>query len=134
VKIVILVNNNLAHGVAANTCGIIGMTLGKLKPELIGPDIADGCNNIHRGISSYALPVLQSDSNEIMKIYTAIQKQFPEEIITVPFSQTAQTSKCYEEYEHRLSLENTEKIVFNGLGICGNKKILNRLTGHLKLF
>ena len=40
-KCVMIINQNLPAGVAANTAAIMGISLGKQKPQIVGPDVAD---------------------------------------------------------------------------------------------
>lgn len=40
-KCVIIVDENLPLGIIANTAVILGITLGKSKPEAVGPDVTD---------------------------------------------------------------------------------------------
>jgi len=133
-KFVILINNNLTKGIAANTCAVIGMTLGKLVPEVIGKNLVDKNKNVHPGITSKPVPVLKSNEDVIKKIYLEIQNRNSKTIITVPFSQTAQRSKNYKDYANALSVQKTSEIIFNGLGIYGKKEIIEEYTKELKLF
>ncbi len=46
-KNIIIIDEDLPRGVIANTTAILGMTLGKRKPKLIGGDTFDKDSSIH---------------------------------------------------------------------------------------
>ncbi|MBN1501689.1 MAG: DUF2000 domain-containing protein [Spirochaetes bacterium] len=133
-KQIILINRNLTPGIAANTCAVIGMTFGKLNPEIVGCDISDKSNFVHSGITAFPVPVLSANSDEIREIYKKVQNEFNGIIQAVPFTKIAQSSKNYEEYRYRMSQTDISEIEFNGLGLRGDKKTINQLSGHMKLF
>lgn len=56
-KIVMLVNKELPLGLIVNTAAVLGVSLGKLKNELVGEDYLDKVNCIHPGIAKSAIPL-----------------------------------------------------------------------------
>lgn len=40
-KCVMVIDETLPPGIAANTAGIMGITLGRHMPEAVGPDVSD---------------------------------------------------------------------------------------------
>ena len=49
-KCVMIIDENLSLGIIANTAAIMGITLGKKMPEIVGTDICDRTGNRHLGI------------------------------------------------------------------------------------
>lgn len=49
-KCVMVINAELPLGLIANTAGILGVTLGKLAPQIVGEDVVDQSGNSHRGV------------------------------------------------------------------------------------
>lgn len=55
-KCVMVIDEQLPHGVIANTAAILGITLGRQLPEVIGADVVDKSGGEHLGISSFPYP------------------------------------------------------------------------------
>lgn len=132
-KCVILINSKLPKGQAANTCAVIGMSFGKLFPEVIGHDLFDQESNLHRGITSKPVPVLKTGNDILLLTYRRLCNEHPD-IVTIPFSETAAKSRSYTEYEQRLSQTESKELTLYGLGIYGNADIVANYTSELKLF
>lgn len=49
-KCVIVVDENLPLGITANTAAILGITMGRKRPDVVGNDVLDLEGNPHRGI------------------------------------------------------------------------------------
>ena len=56
---VIVIDEALPAGVAANAAAIIGITLGRRFPEAVGADVTDGGGIMHSGIIQIPVPVLK---------------------------------------------------------------------------
>ena len=61
-KCVMIINQNLPAGVAANTAAIMGISLGKQKPQIVGPDVADKNGRYRPGIIEFPVPILKGSS------------------------------------------------------------------------
>jgi len=66
-KCVMVINAELPLGLIANTAGILGVTLGKLAPQIVGEDVVDQSGNSHRGVVAIPIPIL-SVSREKLKM------------------------------------------------------------------
>ena len=49
-KCVLVIDEAMPRGLAANTAAILGITWGRLRPELVGEDVTDAAGAIHPGI------------------------------------------------------------------------------------
>ena len=67
-KCVMVIDGNLPLGIIANTAAILGITLGKKMPEVVGEDVTDGSGNIHFGIIEFPVPVLKGTPEAIREI------------------------------------------------------------------
>lgn len=68
-KCVMIINQNLPAGVAANTAAIMGISLGKQKPQIVGPDVADKNGRYRPGIIEFPVPILKGSSENMQEIY-----------------------------------------------------------------
>lgn len=55
-KCVMVIDENLPLGIIANTAAIMGITLGKQMPEVVGADVYDRTGNGHLGIIEPKIP------------------------------------------------------------------------------
>ena len=65
-KCVMVIDESLPLGIIANTAAIMGITLGKKMPEVVGADVTDQSGNEHLGIIELPVPILRG-SKEIIK-------------------------------------------------------------------
>ncbi len=132
-KCVMIIDEALPLGIIANTAGIMGITLGKLVPEAVGPDVQDGQGRAHAGIIATPVPVLRADRERLRDIREKLYQPEFSELCVVDFSDVAQSCNDYEEFARRAAATEPEGIAYFGIGICGKKKLVNKLTGSLPL-
>lgn len=132
-KFVIVINENLPQGIAANTAAIIGMSLGKKLPEAVGRDVTDQSGSLHPGIVELPVPILKSSAETIQEIRNIIQKVEYSSLTAVDFTDLAQGCRTYDEYIEKMALASDDSLKYFGIGLCGPKKKINRLTGSLPL-
>ena len=65
-KCVMVIDEGLPLGLIANTAAIMGITLGKKMPEVVGADVTDQSGNEHLGIIEFPVLILRG-SPEIIK-------------------------------------------------------------------
>ncbi|TCL43677.1 DUF2000 domain-containing protein [Harryflintia acetispora] len=132
-KCVMIIDEALPLGLIANTAGILGMTLGKLNPETVGPDVQDQSGRAHLGIVALPVPVLKADGEKIRAIREQLYQPQFSELTAVDFSDVAQGCKNYGEFTEKAANTEEGALAYFGLGICGDKKLVNKLTGNLPL-
>ena len=57
-KSVMVIDENLPPGIIANTEAIMGITLGKQMPEVVGADVYDRTGSGHLGIIECPVPII----------------------------------------------------------------------------
>ena len=58
-KCVMVIDESLPLGIIANTAAIMGITLGKKMPEVVGADVTDQSGSKHLGIIEFPVPILR---------------------------------------------------------------------------
>lgn len=132
-KCVMILDEHLPLGIIANTAAIMGITLGKKMPKIVGCDVYDSTGNKHLGIIEFPVPILKGNT-EIMK--TIREKLYSPEfsdITVVDFSDLAQGCKTYDEFVEKMKVIPETELNYFGLAICGTKKKVNKLTGNIPL-
>lgn len=132
-KCVMVMDEALPLGILANTAGILGITLGKHIPEAVGPDVVDQTGNMHRGIIQIPVPVLKADQARLRAIREQLYREEFSDLIVVDFSDVAQSCNVYEEFIEKAAQRAESTYTYFGIGICGAKKLVNKLTGSLPL-
>ncbi len=132
-KCVIIVDGEQPIGIIANTAAILGITMGKSKPDIVGSDVSDSEGCSHMGIIRFPVPVLKG-SREVLK---AIRERLSEpkyaELTAVDFSDLAQRCKTYDEFTHNMSDASGNELNYISIAVCGSSKLVSKLTGNLPL-
>lgn len=132
-KCVMVIDESLPVGLIANTAAIMGITLGKLMPEVVGGDVADGDKNKHTGIIKFPVPILKAGPEKIKEIREKLYQPEYEALTIVDFSDVAQQCKAYDEFTEKISGISGDSLSYLGIAVCGAKKKVNKLTGSMPL-
>ncbi len=128
-KSVIILSKDIPCGLQANIASVLCMSLGRYHPELIGEDIIMGDKTTLRGITRIPIPILTAQTESLQCIYSkGMEIEF-----MVPFTEEALKTKNYEDYRSRIIQVRITETTLYGLLIFGEKKLVNRLSGHLPL-
>lgn len=132
-KCVMVIDESLPLGVIANTAAIMGITLGKEIPGVVGRDVEDMSGKGHLGIIEFPVPILKGNAEIIRSIRNKLYEPDYSEMTVVDFSDLAQGCRTYEEYEEKLLGVPEDSLQYLGVAICGPKKKVNKLTGSMGL-
>ncbi len=132
-KCVMVIDERLPLGIIANTAAIMGITLGKKMPEVVGADVADKTGNEHSGIIEFPVPVLRGDGEQIKAIREKLYEPDFRDLTVVDFSDLAQGCKTYDEFTEKMKNISEADLNYFGIAICGAKKKVNKLTGSMPL-
>lgn len=132
-KCVMVVDEHLPLGLIANTAAIMGITLGKQMPEVVGADVADQSGNVHLGIIEFPVPILKDSPEIIKEIREKLYQPEFQDLTVVDFSSLAQGCKTYEEFIEKMGQVPESNLQYFGIAVCGQKKKVNKLTGSMPL-
>lgn len=132
-KCVMVIDERLPLGLIANTAAILGITLGKVMPEVVGADVTDRTGNRHLGIIAFPVPILKGAPDTIQAIRQKLFQPEFQDLTAVDFSDLAQRCLTYEDYTTKMAETPESALQYLGLAICGAKKKVNKLTGSLPL-
>ena len=132
-KCVMIIDENLPLGIAANTAAILGITLGKEMPQVVGEDVTDKTGNEHLGIIEFPVPVLKGNTESIREIRERLYEPDFSDLTVVDFSDLAQSCKTYDEFTEKMKKVSETDLNYFGIAICGSKKKINQLTGSMPL-
>ncbi len=132
-KCVMVIDETLPLGIIANTAAIMGITLGKKMPEVVGADVTDQSGNVHPGVIEFPVPVLRGSPEMIKRIREKLYQPDFQDLTAVDFSELAQGCKTYDEFVEKMSRVPESGLQYFGVAICGPKKKVNKLTGSMPL-
>lgn len=132
-KCVMILDENLPLGLIANTAAIMGITLGRQLPEVVGADVLDQSGNVHLGIIEFPVPVLKGSPETIKELREKLYQPEFQELTVVDFSDLAQGCRTYEEFICKMEQSPEDALQYFGVAVCGPKKKVNQLTGSLPL-
>lgn len=132
-KCVIVVDESLPLGILANTAAVLGVTIGKKFPDLVGENVLDASRREHTGVITVPIPVLKASGAKLRELREKLFESVPGKTLVVDFSDVAQSCKTYEEYKEKVSKVAEDGHHYFGLALCGDRKTVNRLTGSLPL-
>ncbi len=128
-----VIDENLPLGIIANTAAIMGITLGKKMPEVVGADVYDRTGNRHLGIIEFPVPILKGNADMIKTIREKLYEQDFPDLTIVDFTDLAQGCKTYDEFIEKMKEVPEIDLNYFGIAICGAKKKVNQLTGSMAL-
>lgn len=131
VKLAFIIADDLPIGLAINTGALLGATLGDALPYLIAKNLPDGSGGMHLGLSWLPMPVLKADRPTLKAIADRARSA---SLLLTDVSEPAQTARTFEEYEQQLTAVSSEELVYLGVGLYGDKKMVNKLVGKLALY
>ena len=124
-KCVMVIDENLPLGIIANTAAIMGITLGKKMPEVVGSDVVDKTGNEHLGIIEFPVPILKGNIDSIKAIREKLYEPDFSDLTVVDFSDLAQSCKTYDEFIGKMRTASETDLNYFGIAICGAKKKVN---------
>ncbi|WP_207477855.1 DUF2000 domain-containing protein [Arenibaculum pallidiluteum] len=128
-----VIDRSLPPGLIANTAAILAMSLGRARPELVGPDVLDGDGLRHPGITTVVLPILAADAEGLRDLRARAERQEPAGLYLVDVTETAQRAKTYQDYTADIADIRRDGLRYLGLGLHGPAALVRSLTGHLPL-
>ncbi|WP_394922242.1 DUF2000 domain-containing protein [uncultured Robinsoniella sp.] len=132
-KCVMVIDESLPLGIIANTAAVLGITLGKQHSEIVGADVLDETHNKHLGITAFPVPILKGNVQIIKELRSRLYTEEFRQLTVVDFSDVAQSCNDYEDFTKKIGQTEEDKLQYFGIAMCGNKKLVNKLTGSMGL-
>lgn len=129
-KIAIIIDKALPCGLAANTAAVLGISTGRLYPEIVREPVMDAEGNEYCGITSLVIPVLSADRKTIKEL---VQKARQDDVTLIPFTNIAQSCKDYDTYKFTIQETDPDTIQYSGIALAGSNKKISSYTGSLPL-
>ena len=132
-KCVLGIDEAMPRGLAANTAAILGITWGRLRPELVGEDVTDAAGAIHPGIIRTPVPVLSGRPETFQTLRRQLAELEFADVAAVDFTDLAQSCRTYVEFIEKMARTGPGELRYLGMALLGPRHQVDRLTGSLPL-
>jgi hypothetical protein len=129
-RCVIVVDEALPAGLAANAAAVLALTLGARAPGLRGADIDDADGVRLPGLIDRGLPILTASAVGLAALRSRAVEAGVE---LIGFPRFGQETTDYEAFRAHVARTRTADLAYLGLLVAGPKRAVNRLTGSLPL-
>lgn len=129
IKPVIILANTLPTGLKTNFAAVLGMTLARLLPELVGDATPTADGVALAGITTVALPVLGAPEEELLALFLAAEV-LP---IRAAYMRAAFEARNYDDYTSRIVTSPLAGHVPLAILLAGPRKAVDRMCGSLPL-
>jgi hypothetical protein len=126
----IVIDAELAPGLAANAAAVLAVTLGATVEGLAGPDLVDADGQVHPGLFEKGLPVLGA-AREALPALRARALAAGVGVIDIPA--VGQQTNDYDEVRAFVASTSTADLEYLGLALHGSRRAVSRVTGTLPL-
>ncbi|MDQ0074722.1 hypothetical protein J2W34_006548 [Variovorax boronicumulans] len=126
---VIIINNELPIGKAANAAAVVAFTLGQRHPSLVGEQFKDGTGTSYPGVIFTGISILGASPGELI----ALSEKAAANCDVVVFPLEGQTTVDYEEFRRVMADVTPERLGYLSIGLAGHRKSINKIVGNLKL-
>ncbi|MGY6564445.1 MAG: DUF2000 domain-containing protein [Halomonadaceae bacterium] len=128
-KTVIILSDSLPAGLAVNFAAVLGMSLGKHVPDLVGSDTTSADGILLKGITTVPLPVLSAPESDLPALFDAAE-ELP---IRFAYMRAAFEASDYADYMLRITSTSFGEQVPQGILLAGPRKAVARICGQLPL-
>jgi hypothetical protein len=129
-RCVIVLDEGLAPGLAANAAAVLALTLGATVDGLVGADLVDADGDVPPGLFAAGLPVLGA-TRESLSDLRARALLAGVGVIDIPA--LGQQTNDYDEVRAYVARTATEDLEYLGLALHGSRRAVSRVTGTLRL-
>jgi uncharacterized protein DUF2000 len=129
-RCVIVLDEALAPGHAANAAAVLALTLGATVEGLAGADIIDADGEAHPGLIPSGLAVLCAPRPSLARLRADAARAG---VGVIDFPSYGQQTNDYEAFRAQVARTPAEELEYLGVVLHGPRRAVGRLTGSLRL-
>lgn len=129
-RCVIVIDEALAPGKAANAAAVIAFTLGQRHPQLVGPALEDAEGAAHPGLIPIGIPVLSASAERL----TALRTKALGFADVVDFPVQGQQTTDYQAFRAAVQATPGNALAYLAVGLVGPRNKISKLVGGFALF
>jgi hypothetical protein len=129
-RVVIVVDDALPPGLAANAAAVVAFTLGVRLPSLCGPDVVDADGRVHAGFIPIGVPILRAPAGALAALHA---DAVAAEVGVVALPAFAHQTNDYAEFRALVAGTPGAELRFLAIAVHGPRRRVARLTGSFGL-
>jgi hypothetical protein len=130
IRCVVIVDEELAPGLAANAAAMVALTLGATVDGLPGADLVDADGSVHPGLIPAGIPILAASRAHMSDLHARAER---EGVGVIDFPVFGQQTTDYDAVMDRVAQTPTAELEYLGIALHGPRRAVSRLTGNLRL-
>jgi hypothetical protein len=129
-RCVVVVDEELPPGLAANAAAMVALTLGATVDGLPGADLVDADGNVHPGLIPAGIPILAASRARLSDLHARAGRRG---VGVVDLPVYGQQTTDYDAVIDRVAQTPTAALEYLGIALHGPRDAVSRLTGNLRL-
>ena len=129
-RCVIVVDQALPVGRAANAAAVIALTIGKRHPTLAGPDLMDRSGASHPGLIPIGISILGAPEADLADLRG---KALARDLDVVDFPVQGQETTDYAAFGRAVGEVETDALRYVGVGVYGPRRTVGKVVGKYGL-
>jgi hypothetical protein len=129
-RCVIVIDNELPAGKAANAAAVLALTVGQRHPALVGEPLVDASGCAHPGLIPIGIAVLAASQDALATIR---DKAIAASCDVVTFPVQGQQTTDYAAFRDAVAIVETGDLRYVGLALIGDKKPVSKAVANLGL-
>jgi hypothetical protein len=130
-RCVVVVDESLPPGRAANATAMVALTLGATVAGLPGAALVDADGDSHPGLVPQGLAVLRAPAERLSELRA--QAAASEDVGVIDFPSEGQQTTDYDELRRRVAITPTVNLRYLAILLYGPRRAVSRLSGNLAL-
>jgi hypothetical protein len=130
-KWVVVVEETLSAGRAANAAVCVAAAAGQAVPGLLGPDAKDAAGDCHPGLPWAGCTILAASSSQLAAIRSRAVATAGVFVADMP--SVAQSTRIYDEYLEQVSTADTERLNYYAVSVIGPRNTIDKMVRKLAL-
>ena len=130
-RCVIVVDESLPPGLAANATAMLAVTLGATVAGLPGAALVDADGDVHPGLIPQGLTVLRAPADRLSDLHARAAAS--EDVGLIDFPTDCQQTTDYDEVRRRVAGIPAAHLCYLAILLYGPRRSVSRLTGNLAL-
>ena len=129
-RCVIILDDALPAGLAANAAAVLALTLGASMPGLVGDELIDADGEQHPGLIPQGLPVLAAARDGLPELRRRARAA---DLGVIDFPVAGQQTIDYQEFQRNVATTSTAELTYLGILLYGPRRTVTKLTSTLPL-
>ena len=130
-KWVVVVDEGLPAGLAANAAACVAATVGRAMPGLLGPAGPDAAGALHHGLPQKGCAILAAPAERLTDLRAAAARY--DDVFVADMPSHAQQTLSYDEYLDRLGRLAHPEISYCAVSLVGPRNRVSKLVNRLPL-